>query len=61
MILVKNAFSLSSVVRLDSASDASVFAARIAGPGAEPAGPEATDSDSLWGHSSLSKGLRPAA
>ena len=41
MISVKNAFSLSSVVCVDSASDASV----LAGPGAEPAGPEATDSD----------------
>ena len=37
----KNAFSLSLVVCLDSASDARVFA----GPGAELAGPEATDSD----------------
>ena len=43
MISVKNAFSLSSVVCLDSASDAS---ARVfAGPGAELAGPEATDLD----------------
>ena len=41
MISAKNAFSLSKVVCLDSASDALVFA----GPGAEPAGPEATDSD----------------
>ena len=41
MISVKNAFSLSLVVCLDSASDASMFA----GPGAEPAGPEATDLD----------------
>ena len=41
MISVKNAFSLSLVVCLDSASDARVFA----GPGAEPAGPEANDSD----------------
>ena len=45
MISVKNAFSLSSVVCLDSASDGRVFA----GPGAEPAWPEAsaqaTDSD----------------
>ena len=44
MISVKNAFSLSSVVCLDSASDSD---ARVfAGPGAEPAGPEATDSES---------------
>ena len=43
MISVKNAFSLSSVVCLDSASDASVRV--FAGPGAELAGPEATDSD----------------
>ena len=41
MISVKNAFSLSSVVCLYSASDARVFP----GPVAEPAGPEATDSD----------------
>ena len=41
MISVKNAFSLSSVVSLYSASDARVFP----GPVAEPAGPEATDSD----------------
>ena len=41
MISVKNAFSLSLVVCLDSASDARVFP----GQGAEPAGPEATDSD----------------
>ena len=41
MISVNNAFSLSSDVCLDSASDARVFP----GPGAEPAGPEATDSD----------------
>jgi hypothetical protein len=38
MISVKYAFSLSSVVCLESVSDARVFA----GPGAE-AGPEATD------------------
>ena len=41
MISVKNAFILSSVVCLDSASDGRVFT----GPGTEPAGPEATDSD----------------
>jgi hypothetical protein len=39
MMSVKYAFSLSLVFCLDSASYASVFA----GPGAEPAGPEATD------------------
>jgi hypothetical protein len=49
MMSVKYAFSLSSVFCLDSASDASAFA----GPGAEPAGPEATDwhcgATAAWG------------
>ena len=39
MMSFKNAFTLSLVSCLHSASDASVFA----GPGAEPAGPAATD------------------
>jgi hypothetical protein len=39
MMTVKYAFSLSLVLCLDSASDASVFA----GPAADPAGPAATD------------------
>jgi hypothetical protein len=39
MMSVEYAFSLSLVFCLDSAGDASVFV----GPGAEPAGPVATD------------------